>query len=89
MFQSKQLSLPDIYAHCLDAFDNDKPEFLSLLEQNNRHRFAHLPFLHRLATGKHLFAFSLLMFRNYLMIIYNYPTDVLIFLALFLPSIFT
>lgn len=34
MFQSKQLSLFDIYADCLDSFGSDKPGFLSLLEQN-------------------------------------------------------
>ena len=34
MFRSKQLSLSDIYADCLNMFDCDKPEFLSLLEQN-------------------------------------------------------
>ncbi len=34
MFRSKQLSLSDVYADCLDTFDNDKPGFLSMLEQN-------------------------------------------------------
>ena len=34
MFRMKQLTLNDIYADCLDSFDNDKPEFLSLLEEH-------------------------------------------------------
>jgi hypothetical protein len=32
MFRSKQLSLTDVYDNCLDAFDNDKPLFFSLLD---------------------------------------------------------
>ena len=34
MFKPKQLSLSDIYADCLDSFDNDKPGFLSLLAEH-------------------------------------------------------
>jgi Transposase domain (DUF772). len=34
MFRPKQLSLSDVYAGCLDAFDNDKPRFLSMLAEN-------------------------------------------------------
>jgi len=34
MIPHKQLSLGDIYSDCQDIFDNDKPEFLSLLEQH-------------------------------------------------------
>jgi hypothetical protein len=34
MFGSKQLSMSDVYADCLDMFDHDKPRFLSLLERN-------------------------------------------------------
>ena len=34
MFKPKQLTLNDIYADCLDSFDNDKPGFLSLLDEN-------------------------------------------------------
>jgi len=34
MFKSKQYSLSDIYAGCLDSFDNDKPQFLSMLENH-------------------------------------------------------
>jgi len=34
MSRSKQLSLADIYAGCLDIFDNDKPGFLSLVAEN-------------------------------------------------------
>ena len=34
MFRMKQLTLNDIYADCLDSFDNDKPGFLSLLEEH-------------------------------------------------------
>ena len=32
MIPSKQLSLADIYSDCQDKFENDKPEFLTLLE---------------------------------------------------------
>jgi hypothetical protein len=34
MFKPKQYSLSDIYAGCLDSYDNDKPLFLSLLEEH-------------------------------------------------------
>jgi hypothetical protein len=34
MFKPKQQSLSDIYTHCSDCFDNDKPEFLRLLEES-------------------------------------------------------
>ena len=34
MIPRKQLSMEDIYSDCQDIFDKDKPEFLSLLEQN-------------------------------------------------------
>jgi hypothetical protein len=33
MIKSKQLSLNDIYAGCIDSFENDKPKFLSMLEK--------------------------------------------------------
>jgi hypothetical protein len=33
MFRSKQLSLSNVYGDCLDAFDNDKPQFFSLLDE--------------------------------------------------------
>ena len=32
MIPYKQLSLADIYSDCQDKFENDKPEFLTLLE---------------------------------------------------------
>ena len=34
MIPYKQLSLADIYADCQDKFENDKPAFLSLLENH-------------------------------------------------------
>ncbi len=34
MVKPKQLSLSDVYSHCSDCFENDKPEFLRLLEEN-------------------------------------------------------
>jgi hypothetical protein len=34
MLESKQYSLSDIYAGCLDSLDNDKPQFLSMLEDH-------------------------------------------------------
>jgi len=34
MFKPKQLTLNDIYAGCIDSFDNDKPGFLSLLSEH-------------------------------------------------------
>lgn len=34
MIKHKQLSLNDIYADCLESFENDKPKFLSMLEQH-------------------------------------------------------
>jgi hypothetical protein len=34
MFLSKQLTLNDIYEGCLDSFENDKPAFLSMLEEH-------------------------------------------------------
>ena len=34
MIPQKQLSLADIYSDCQNIFENDKPEFLSLLEQH-------------------------------------------------------
>jgi hypothetical protein len=34
MFRPKQLSLADVFDHCLDAFDNDKPQFFSLLDES-------------------------------------------------------
>ena len=34
MIPRKQLSMEDIYSDCQDIFDKDKPEFLTLLEQN-------------------------------------------------------
>lgn len=34
MIKSKQLSLNDIYADCFESFENDKPKFLSMLEEH-------------------------------------------------------
>ena len=34
MIKPKQLSLNDIYASCLESFENDKPKFLSMLEEH-------------------------------------------------------
>ncbi len=34
MIPYKQLSLTDVFQDCQDKFDNDKPVFLSLLEQH-------------------------------------------------------
>jgi hypothetical protein len=34
MIKPKQLSLNDIYADCLESIENDKPKFLSLLEEH-------------------------------------------------------
>ena len=34
MIRPKQLSLNDIYADCLESLDNDKPRFLSMLEEH-------------------------------------------------------
>lgn len=34
MIPYKQLSLADIFQDCQDKFDNDKPAFLSLLENH-------------------------------------------------------
>ena len=34
MNKSKQLSLNDIYANCLESLENDKPKFLSMLEEH-------------------------------------------------------
>jgi hypothetical protein len=34
MIKSKQLSLNDIYNDCLESIENDKPKFLSLLEEH-------------------------------------------------------
>ncbi len=34
MVKPKQMSLSDIYSHCSDCLENDKPEFLRLLEEN-------------------------------------------------------
>jgi hypothetical protein len=34
MFKPKQLSLSDIYADCFDSLENNKPLFLTLLEEN-------------------------------------------------------
>lgn len=34
MIPNKQLSLTDIFQDCQDKYDNEKPAFLSLLEQH-------------------------------------------------------
>ena len=34
MIKTKQLSLNDIYANCLESFENNKPKFLSMLEEH-------------------------------------------------------
>ena len=34
MIKSKQQSLNDVYTDCLESFDNDKPKFLSMLEEH-------------------------------------------------------
>ncbi len=34
MIKTKQLSLNDVYAGCLESFENDKPKFLSMLEEH-------------------------------------------------------
>ena len=36
MIPYKQLSLEDIFKDCQDKFDNDKPAFLSLLENHSK-----------------------------------------------------
>ena len=86
MFRSKQLSLSDIYADCLDAFDSDKPRFLSMLEQNididsliplsfrrNFHAWTGRPREHPL-TG---FIWALIIQR-----IFSIPTDSLLIIFL-------
>ena len=37
MIPYKQLSLADIFQDCQEKFKNDKPTFLSLLEEQYRH----------------------------------------------------
>lgn len=86
MFRSKQLSLADIYADCLDTFDKDKPGFLSMLEQSinidsliplsfrwNFHAWTGRPREHPL-TG---FIWALLIQR-----IFSIPTDSLLIIFL-------
>lgn len=34
MFRPKQITIEDIYADCIDSFDNDKPRFLNLLAEH-------------------------------------------------------
>ena len=45
MIKTKQLSLNDIYTDCLESFENDKPTFLSMLEEHlDIHSFIPLNF---------------------------------------------
>ena len=52
MIPHKQLSLEDLYSECRNIFDEDKPKFLSLLEQHiNLAEFIPISFHHRFYKG--------------------------------------
>ncbi|MDD2494339.1 MAG: ISNCY family transposase, partial [Tissierellia bacterium] len=45
MIPYKQLSLAEIFSDCQEKFENDKPQFLSLLENTiNINKFIPIPF---------------------------------------------
>ena len=55
MIPHKQLSLAEIFSDCQEKFENDKPQFLSLLENTiNINKFIPFSFRHNFyaSTGK-------------------------------------
>lgn len=82
MIPYKQLSLADVYSDCKTFFENNKPKFLSLLEDTiNLHEFIPSSFYHNFyaSTGRpreyklHSMLWALLIQR-----IFSIPTDVLL-----------
>lgn len=79
MITHKQLSLEDIFTDCQNIFENDKPEFLSLLEQHiNLDEFVPASFHYHFHawTGRPC-KYSLFAFLRVLIIqkIFTIPTD--------------
>jgi len=86
MIPQKQLSLADIYSNCENIFENDKPEFLSLLEEHiNLEEFVPPSFyLHFYAHTGRAREYPLLAFLWALIIqkIFSIPTDQLLLVFL-------
>lgn len=86
MFRPKQLSLSDIYADCLDTFENDKPGFLSLLAGNiNLNSFIPLSFKLRFYawTGRpRAYPLTAFLWAFIIQRIFSIPTDSLLILFL-------
>jgi len=86
MIPRRQLSLEDIYSDCQSVFDNDKPKFLSLLEQHiNLNAIVPISFRHHFYTGigrtreypLNAFIWALVIQR-----IFSIPTDQLLLIFL-------
>jgi hypothetical protein len=86
MITYKQLSLTDIFSDCQDKFENDKPAFLSLLENHiNLDEFISISFQkhYYASTGRHReYPLSAMLWALLLQRIFSIPTDSLLIVFL-------
>jgi hypothetical protein len=86
MIPHKQLSLGDIYSDCQNIFENDKPEFLSLLEQHiDLDAIIPLSFQHHFYTGigrTREYPLNAFIWALIIQKIFSIPTDQLLLIFL-------
>lgn len=86
MIKMKQLSLNDIYADCLEYFENDKPKFLSMLEEHLGID-APIPVSFKMHFRKHTgrpreYSLSAFILALIIQLIFSIPTDSLLIIFL-------
>jgi hypothetical protein len=86
MIPHKQLSLTEIFSNCQDKFENDKPQFLSLLEKTiNINKFIPFSFRHNYyaSTGRpRKYSLNAMIWALILQRIFSIPTDSLLIIFL-------
>lgn len=86
MIPHKQLSLAEIFSDCQEKFENDKPQFLSLLEDTiNINKFIPFSFRHNLhaSTGRpRKYPLNAMIWALILQRIFSIPTDSLLIIFL-------
>lgn len=86
MIPHKQLSLAEIFSDCQEKFENDKPQFLSLLENTiNINKFIPYSFIHNFyaSTGRpRKYPLNAMIWALILQRILSIPTDTLLIIFL-------
>ena len=86
MIPHKQLSLAEIFSDCQEKFENDKPQFLSLLENAiNINKFIPFSFIHNFyaSTGRpRKYPLQAMIWALLLQRILSIPTDSLLIIFL-------